>query len=49
MKKLISFTMFLTLVLVVVFAKTSQAQMAVIKIKSGVAAPVRVWVNGFWK
>jgi len=49
MKKLISFTMFLKLVLVVVFAKTSQAQVTVIKVKSGVAAPTRISVNGFWK
>lgn len=49
MKKLISFTMFLTLVLVVVIAKTSQAQVAVIKVKSGVMVPTRVGINGYWK
>jgi len=49
MKKLISFTMFLTLVLVVLIAKTSQAQVAVIKVKSGVVVPTRVWINGYWK
>lgn len=47
MKKLISFTMFLTLVLVVVLAKTSQAQVAVIKVKSVVEPPTRVGLMAF--
>ncbi len=49
MKKLISFTMFLTLVLVVLLAKTSQAQIAVVHVRSIVGAPTKIWVNGYWK
>ncbi len=48
MKKLISFTLFLTLVLVVMLAKTSQAQVTVVKVKSG-RIPIRHSVNYYWK
>ncbi|MEQ1586003.1 MAG: hypothetical protein ABL895_09010 [Cyclobacteriaceae bacterium] len=48
MKKLISFSMFLAIVLIVVVAKTSQAQVTV-KVRPCISAPATIWVNGFWK
>ncbi len=47
MKKLISFSMFLAIVVIVVVAKTSQAQVAVKVIR--ISAPATIWVDGFWK
>lgn len=48
MKRVITLTVFITLVLIVMLAKTSQAHKRITHVQTAPPA-MRIWVPGFWK
>ncbi len=49
MKRVITLSVFITLVLIVMLAKTSHAQRRVIYAHASPTATLRIWTPGFWK